>query len=1224
MQLTAFMAQLSALVMMAQGRHAFRGLESTSSPSLTSADSFVFDGTNSDISRQLYIRHKAGDIGDIWTIDNYTMADIAIPKEDVGDAGCTFKNCSQPNDEAAYFALICSGDQMLSVARCVVDTFKDDGAAGYLGTMWSKGGDPNVAPQIRLRDHSWTDPVSNNSYSVYAVHTVPTALDVAWNQCPAKDVYASLAVPCHRRDSYSDEELAAMTTSAGSDWVTMWLGEEFAPDSRDLSFLTLILIILGVMVAAAIGLVLLAPPIKQQARSDCITCMRSWSRFNLLSRGRGYPRAPQSPLDVFDPTHRSVIVLQPLRGGRRIPYETLTFEKSIAKGASGEVWIGKYAGGQVAIKKLLQSSCPTAENVQSFAEEIELSASLTHPNIVEFIGVAWNSLSNLTMVMEFFPRGSLHNYLQKNIDLLSWARDRVQMAVAIAQALQYLHSRSPPILHRDLKSKNILLTEKLQPKLIDFGVSRGLVDITMTAGVGTPYWTAPEILEGKRYTEQADIYSFGVVLSELDTGKIPYQDAVTEGGGKAKAFQVLQDVMAGTLRPKFSGDCPPRIQRIGLACLVIDPSSRPTASQLIDELEGNSAELVLEATSSSSSLPSNSSFVFDGTNSDIAQQLYIRHKAGDSDDKVSLNSVPSAVTDRLDPLSIVFDDLPGLVQRAVLWDTGFAISPNNDAVQIWTMEDYSMAELAVPRAEVSGEGCTFKNCSQPNAVTAYYTLVCSGDQMLNVSRCVVDTFDDSAASSFLGSMWSVGGDPDMTPQIRLRNHAWNDPVSKASYSVYAVHTVSNADDTAWNSCPANEGYAALTVPCHRRDEFTDAEMADMSKPTGSAWVTTWLEEEFGESSGFDMLLLIPIILGAVVVIAAGGIGWFCWRKRAKKPYNARFAACELEDAGMNYFDGGTPVLALANQISTIESSGSCRSGSGGSNTTLQILLDSTHLMGKRIPYDSLTFKTTLSKGASGEVWVCEYNGHTVAGKKLLGKNQKAKHVQSFAEEIELSASLVHPNIVEFIGVAWNSLNNLVMVIEYVPMGSLRKYLKKNADLLSWARDKIHMAVGIARALKYLHGHNPSLIHRDVKSNNILLTDKLEPKLIDFGVSRGTVENTMTAGVGTPYWTAPEILEGKRYTEQADIYSFGVVLSELDTGRVPYSEAVTKGGTKLKAVQVLQHVLAGTMAPTFAEDCPPRIRRIGSACLAHEPSSRPTARQLVQELCGDRASDAASA
>ncbi|KAK1946288.1 putative transposase [Phytophthora citrophthora] len=93
-----------------------------------------------------------------------------------------------------------------------------------------------------------------------------------------------------------------------------------------------------------------------------------------------------------------------------------------------------------------------------------------------------------------------------------------------------------------------------------------------------------EVLEGKRYSEQADIYSFGVVLSELDTGKAPYCDAVTEHGGMPKPFYILQDVMAGRLRPTFSQDCPLRIKSLGLACLALDATRRPTAEKLVQML----------------------------------------------------------------------------------------------------------------------------------------------------------------------------------------------------------------------------------------------------------------------------------------------------------------------------------------------------------------------------------------------------------------------------------------------------------------------------------------------------------------------------------------------------------------------------------------------------------------------------------------------------------------
>ncbi|KAL3660812.1 hypothetical protein V7S43_014214 [Phytophthora oleae] len=100
-------------------------------------------------------------------------------------------------------------------------------------------------------------------------------------------------------------------------------------------------------------------------------------------------------------------------------------------------------------------------------------------------------------------------------------------------------------------------------------------------------------------------------------------------------------------------------------------------------------------------------------------------------------------------LNIAFQDLPGLVQRALLWDTGFAISPDNDAVQMWPMNKYSMADIAIPKADVANVDCTFLNCSQPNEVEAYYTQYCTGYQILNASRCVVDLFEDSGADSFL-------------------------------------------------------------------------------------------------------------------------------------------------------------------------------------------------------------------------------------------------------------------------------------------------------------------------------------------------------------------------------------------------------------------------------------------------------------------------------------------
>ncbi|KAG2945085.1 hypothetical protein PC117_g8766 [Phytophthora cactorum] len=909
-----------------------RSLESTSSSILQSDDSFVFDGTNSDIARQLYIRHNKGDVGDqvnftsipeaiaarldpfnikfndlpglvqravLWdsgfaisptneavqirTINNFTMAELAVPKDEVSGADCTFKNCSQPNGVTAHYTQYCTGDQMLSVSRCVVDIFEDKDAVNYLGAMWSRGGDPDMAPLIRLREHSWTDPSSNMSYSVYAVHTVPRNLAATWDQCRPDKEYASLAVPCYRSDKITVEMDEALTTPQGTAWVTTWLDDEFAEKSgQGLGTLVLVLIIVGGVLALGLfglGWYCCCRRAKRREEKPALGAddfdvespvymTPELAKPPTASSGRLTQQSSvfsQSSIDFESAgSNRTLEILlnSPHLQGRRIPYESVTFKNTLSKGVNGEVWVCEYNGYKVAVKRLLQGN-QKAETVQAFAEEIELSASLVHPNIVEFIGVAWNTSGN------------------------GDSRVGTGNAQAFAAAAGY-----------DAFFKVSRSTTRLIA--VAFRCNR----------------TSASLFAVTLFGQSGNLD----VMLRLDANPIATVPADCHAAHHSKNRRLSMTMKGVTV----------------LAVALALPSSMA---------QGHTISL--------RSLESNSSFVFDGTHSDIAQQLYIRHKAGDTDTKVSLDSVPVAVANRLSDLNIQFSDLPGLVQRAVLWDTGFALSPSNAPVQVWTMQDYTMADIAVPKDEVSGEGCTFKNCTQPNDELAYYTLICSGAQMVNVSRCVADTFVDSAATSYLGSMWSVGGgDPSMVPHIRLRDHSWVDPVTEVSYSVYAVHTTSVADDPAWNVCPADDGYGALTVPCHRRDEFTDKEMAAMNTPTGSAWVTTWLEEEFAEGSGFDLLLLVPI-LGAVVLIVAIGFGWVYWKRKDKsKIEDTVSTTCDLAAVSPQYMSGstvplpkyasGTPEHALrptvmttqgsllSSQVGRYESAGSCR--------TLKILL----------------------------------------------------------------------------------------------------------------------------------------------------------------------------------------------------------------------------------------------------------------------------------------------
>ncbi|RLN88936.1 hypothetical protein BBJ28_00013707 [Nothophytophthora sp. Chile5] len=287
-----------------------------------------------------------------------------------------------------------------------------------------------------------------------------------------------------------------------------------------------------------------------------------------------------------------------------------------------------------------------------------------------------------------------------------------------------------------------------------------------------------------------------------------------------------------------------------------------------------SRELATTSTSGSedgAALPVNGSFSFDGSTSDIARQLYLRHAAGESIAKVAPNTMPNAVTERLETLGVSYSDLPGLLQRAVLWDCGFVITPENDAVQVRTLGGRSMAQLAVSKLEFGVTGCTAFNCSQPNNETYYANEFCTGTQMLTAAKCLIEAFG-SDASEYL-AMWSNGGDPDVTPEIRAVKHAWLDSSSNESYVVYAVHTMRVDSEPSYGSCNSG-GYGSLVVPCYGTRGASVEVLAVMTQPVASPWVTTWFKtyqstteatvgQTSSESAGFDLLLLVPIVCAAL-------------------------------------------------------------------------------------------------------------------------------------------------------------------------------------------------------------------------------------------------------------------------------------------------------------------------------------------------------------------------
>ena len=185
----------------------------------------------------------------------------------------------------------------------------------------------------------------------------------------------------------------------------------------------------------------------------------------------------------------------------------------------GELYLGEWQGKQVAIKKIKLNYIKNNILSNKFINEINIIASMRHPNILLFMGVTIDN-NTYYMITEYLPSGSLHECLHKKSKRKPLTdKQKIKIALQIAIAVQYIHSRQ--ILHCDLKSANVLIDNNYNIKLIDFGLSYFMAEAPK-GYIGTARWMAPEILKGGKYSVSSDIFSYGMILMELITEKIPY------------------------------------------------------------------------------------------------------------------------------------------------------------------------------------------------------------------------------------------------------------------------------------------------------------------------------------------------------------------------------------------------------------------------------------------------------------------------------------------------------------------------------------------------------------------------------------------------------------------------------------------------------------------------------------------------------------------------------
>ncbi|XP_054797805.1 probable serine/threonine-protein kinase SIS8 [Prosopis cineraria] len=258
-----------------------------------------------------------------------------------------------------------------------------------------------------------------------------------------------------------------------------------------------------------------------------------------------------------------------------ILWEDLHIGERIGIGSYGEVYHADWKGTEVAVKKFLNQDF-SGDVLAQFRSEVEIMLRLRHPNVVLFMG-AITRPPHFSILTEFLPRGSLYRLLHRpNFELDE--KRRLRMALDVAKGMNYLHTSHPPIVHRDLKSPNLLVDKHWVVKVCDFGLSRMKhhTFLSSKSSAGTPEWMAPEVLRNEPANEKCDVYSFGVILWELATARIPWKGL--------NPMQVVGAVGFQNRRLEIPEDVDPVVAQIIRDCWQMEPHLRPSFSQLMSRL----------------------------------------------------------------------------------------------------------------------------------------------------------------------------------------------------------------------------------------------------------------------------------------------------------------------------------------------------------------------------------------------------------------------------------------------------------------------------------------------------------------------------------------------------------------------------------------------------------------------------------------------------------------
>nr|CCA16248.1 protein kinase putative [Albugo laibachii Nc14] len=271
-----------------------------------------------------------------------------------------------------------------------------------------------------------------------------------------------------------------------------------------------------------------------------------------------------------------------------IPFRNIKLFELVTSNRLVDILLAEHCGKPVIFKRLSIATY-SSQTFRDFRATVETVACLRHPNIVLFIGATFNNLANIGLIFEYLEHGNVYSLLHSSMSL-TWNDPLLKIATDVAQGMSYLHNCDTPLVHRDIKSSNLLCSTTYTCKISDFDESKrqNLGELLSTV-VGTAYWLAPEVLREEKYDAKVDCYSFGIVMIELETRKDPYHQVTN-----LSPIEIMIKVATEGLRPDIPATCSPTRRHLIERCLNDSSERRPAMTEILHILQNDIRNEILQ------------------------------------------------------------------------------------------------------------------------------------------------------------------------------------------------------------------------------------------------------------------------------------------------------------------------------------------------------------------------------------------------------------------------------------------------------------------------------------------------------------------------------------------------------------------------------------------------------------------------------------------------------